>query len=95
MSNKESRKQFEEWIKSKGCSTTKKVCNKGLVYVEAYTREAWLSWKAAREKLPKIKLPEYLESYDNGELNSYNQGFNAGVLSANKAINETGYEVKE
>ncbi len=91
MKLEESRKQFEEWM----INTAKIKIGSRDPYPSGLERDYWIVWQASRENLPKIKLPEYLESYDNGELNSYNQGFNSGVLSTNKAIREAGYEVDD
>lgn len=94
----ECREEFESWIKSETglflhrtqFPMTK---HEDQQYYDHDTNLAWLSWKASRESMKAIKLPDYLCSHQTD--GDYCSAYNTGIEDSKDAIKSSGYKVEE
>ena len=94
------REEFEAWIKSEtgfDLYRTQFPMTKyeDQQYYDHKTNLAWLSWKASRESMKAIKLPNAIKA-DNRLLgdNEYCSGYNQALRDCEKQITPAGYKVE-
>ena len=64
-------------------------------YVDRQTTDLWISWKASRESMKAIRLPNAIKA-DNRLLgdNEYCSGYNQAIRDCEKQITSVGYKVE-
>ena len=95
--NEEMRKEFEEWCKQQWFVNLETVND---FYISTKTNILWDAWKASRQAMRPIKLPNEIEidligdMVANSHQNSYSEGYNDALKDVETAINEAGYKAE-
>ena len=92
------REDFEAWIiKSNVTGRVPNfiIKNDNGAYIDQQTADLWIAWKASRESMKAIKLPNAIKA-DNRLLgdNEYCSGYNQAIRDCEKQITSAGYEVE-
>ena len=82
--NEEMRKEFEEWCKQQWFVNLE---TKNDVYISSKTNILWLAWKASREAMKPIKLPDATFETPSGD-----SAFREDAVI--EAIQQAGYKVE-
>lgn len=91
--HEESRKQFEEWFRSKHEG---QMITKGRGYSDPITQLMWQAWQASRASIV-VELPNGLttrEALDLGYMGDYAAGVDDGIEETAKAIRSIGLSIK-
>ena len=96
--NEEMRKEFEKWIISNNNNIAVPnfiMKNDNGAYVDPYTAMLWEAWKASREAMKPIKLPDFINpEVDDRGLSLREMAIHMDVLKeCRQAIESAGYKV--
>ena len=88
------REEFEAWIiKSNATGRVPNFImkNENSAYIDPQTADLWVAWKASRESMKAIKLPNKYEVITGNEC----YHFNLAIDECKDAITSAGYKVEE
>lgn len=86
--HEESRKQFEEWFRSKHEG---QMITKGRGYSDPITQLMWQAWQASRAGIV-VDTPQLCGDGENDS--EYTDGYNDGITATEKTIRSIGLSIK-